>query len=57
MGEFKHPTSAGEPSWPPSEPSQAGQPASPSSRGEASGQPNELLGEWEDLWIDLGGEG
>jgi hypothetical protein len=57
MRAFKHPTSAGDTPWTPSEPSHAGQPASPSSRGEAPGHANELAGEWEDLWIDLGGEG
>ena len=57
MGAFHHPNSASEASNTPSEPRHTAQPASPSSRDDFPGPAEELLGEWEDQWIDLGGEG
>jgi hypothetical protein len=54
---FMHPISAGEASWTPSEPGHASRPASAPSREGAPGQEDEPLAEWEDPWIDLGGEG
>jgi hypothetical protein len=57
MGAIQHPTSAGTTSGTPSEPRHAGQPASPSPCDDAPGPTEDLLTEWEDPWIDLGGEG
>jgi hypothetical protein len=57
MGAFHDPKSASEASNTPSEPRHTAQPASPSSRDDFPGLAEDLLGEWEDQWIDLGGEG
>jgi hypothetical protein len=57
MRAFQNPTSAGATSGTPSESRHAGQPASPSSCDDAPGPAEELLAEWGDPWIDLGGEG
>jgi hypothetical protein len=57
MEAFQQPTSAGATSGTPSESKHAGQPPSPSSCDGALGPAEELLTEWEDPWIDFGGEG
>jgi hypothetical protein len=57
MGPSRHPNSAIEASDTPSEPRHTAHPASPTSREDSPGPAEELLGQGEDQWIDLGGEG
>jgi hypothetical protein len=54
---FNHPMSGDETSRARSEPGHASRPAPQDPRGEAPGQADEPPAEWENLWIDLGGEG
>jgi hypothetical protein len=57
MGSFRHPNSAEETCRTPFEASHDGQPALQPTREEAPDQSGAPIAEWEDLWIDLGGEG
>jgi hypothetical protein len=57
MEAFHLPNSAGEASNTPCEPRHATQPASPASRDDSPGPAEQPVADWEDQWIDLGGEG